>query len=159
MGRSPIGDAEGRCVGGGTVINGGMAFRASDRVLDPGATATGDLSLRAGGLDVPYARVERFLSVRGVRGCCVRGRWSGVEGAGDEVGGHLPGGCCLAVGEDAAGGLEGVEAEAAALFGPPVVQAVQDGVDLAWTAPASGGSHTGCSSALTQRPLDGDAAA
>jgi choline dehydrogenase-like flavoprotein len=63
FGRAPIGFAEGRCVGGGTVVNGGMAFRASERTLDRWATACGDRSLRRGGLDGPYARVERFLSV------------------------------------------------------------------------------------------------
>jgi choline dehydrogenase-like flavoprotein len=32
LGRTPVAYAEGRCVGGGTVVNGGMAFRAPDRV-------------------------------------------------------------------------------------------------------------------------------
>ncbi len=63
LGRTPIGYAEGRCVGGGTVVNGGMAFRAPERILERWAAATGDRSLRGGGLDDVYARVERFLSV------------------------------------------------------------------------------------------------
>ncbi|GAA2167967.1 GMC family oxidoreductase [Humibacillus xanthopallidus] len=63
LGRAPVGYAEGRCVGGGTVINGGMAFRASDGVLSRWAVACGDPALSSGGLDDYYARVERFLSV------------------------------------------------------------------------------------------------
>ncbi|MCU1457862.1 MAG: Oxidoreductase, partial [Actinomycetia bacterium] len=64
IGRAPIGYSEGRCVGGGTVVNGGMAFRASERVLEGWAAATGDRALSGGRLDDVYARVERFLSVR-----------------------------------------------------------------------------------------------
>jgi choline dehydrogenase-like flavoprotein len=64
VGRTPIGYAEGRCVGGGTVVNGGMAFRAPDRVLERWATVTGDRTLSGGRLDDSYARVERFLSVQ-----------------------------------------------------------------------------------------------
>ena len=63
LGRAPVGYAEGRCVGGGTVVNGGMAFRASDHVLSRWAASSGDLALARGGLDPFYARVERFLSV------------------------------------------------------------------------------------------------
>lgn len=64
IGRTPIGYSEGRCVGGGTVVNGGMAFRASERVLEGWAAATGDRTLSGSRLDDVYARVERFLSVR-----------------------------------------------------------------------------------------------
>jgi choline dehydrogenase-like flavoprotein len=63
LGRTPVAFAEGRCVGGGTVVNGGMAFRAPDRVLERWAAATGDRGLSGGRLDAVYARVERFLSV------------------------------------------------------------------------------------------------
>jgi choline dehydrogenase-like flavoprotein len=63
LGRTPVGYAEGRCVGGGTVVNGGMAFRASDRVLEHWADLSGDRGLSGSGLDDAYTRVERFLSV------------------------------------------------------------------------------------------------
>ena len=61
LGRAPIQFSEGRCVGGSTVVNGGMAFRAAPRVLDGWRSASGirDLDLSA-----EYERVERFLSVR-----------------------------------------------------------------------------------------------
>jgi choline dehydrogenase-like flavoprotein len=48
-------------VGGSTVVNGGMAFRASQRVLDRWDSVAGVPGLQ---LDDRYARVERFLSVR-----------------------------------------------------------------------------------------------
>lgn len=60
LGRAPIQFSEGRCVGGSTVVNGGMAFRASERVLARWASATGLPGLD---LEDQYARVERFLSV------------------------------------------------------------------------------------------------
>jgi choline dehydrogenase-like flavoprotein len=63
LGRTPVGYVEGRCVGGGTVVNGGMAFRAPERILEKWAAVTGDRSLSGGRLDDCYARVERFLSV------------------------------------------------------------------------------------------------
>jgi choline dehydrogenase-like flavoprotein len=63
LGRAPIGYAEGRCVGGGTVVNGGMSFRAPERILERWAALTGDRGLSGGRLDDVYARVERFLSV------------------------------------------------------------------------------------------------
>jgi choline dehydrogenase-like flavoprotein len=63
LGRVPIGYSEGRTVGGSTVVNGAMAFRAADRVLTAWAGRTGLPGLAPGGLDAAYARVERFLSV------------------------------------------------------------------------------------------------
>ena len=63
LGRTPVAYSEGRCVGGGTVVNGGMAFRAPERVLERWAAATGDRGLSASRLDDVYSRVERFLSV------------------------------------------------------------------------------------------------
>lgn len=60
LGRVPIQFAEGRCVGGSTVVNGGMAFRASERVLHRWGSAAGLPGLD---LDAQYARVERLLSV------------------------------------------------------------------------------------------------
>ena len=60
LSRAPVQFAEGRCVGGSTVVNGGMAFRASERVLHRWASAAGLPGLN---LDDQYARVERLLSV------------------------------------------------------------------------------------------------
>jgi choline dehydrogenase-like flavoprotein len=61
LGRAPIQFSEGRCVGGSTVVNGGMAFRASERTLERWASAMGVPSLD---LEDEYSRVEQFLSVR-----------------------------------------------------------------------------------------------
>ncbi|MDP1819558.1 MAG: GMC family oxidoreductase N-terminal domain-containing protein, partial [Acidimicrobiales bacterium] len=62
LGSPPIVYNEGRCVGGSTVVNGGMAFRAPDRVLDgwerdhamPGLSAE---------LEPWFERIEALLSV------------------------------------------------------------------------------------------------
>jgi hypothetical protein len=62
VGRVPIGYAEGRCVGGSTVINGGMTFRAPERVLAGWVDACGVPGLGPDRLDACYARVERFVS-------------------------------------------------------------------------------------------------
>lgn len=62
VGRSPVTYAEGRCVGGSTTVNGAMAFRAPDRVVDGWARALGQRDLGAE-LDRHYERVERLLSV------------------------------------------------------------------------------------------------
>lgn len=63
VGRVPVGFSEGRTVGGSTVVNGAMAFRAPERVLARWAARSGLPDLGPGGLDEEYARVERFLSV------------------------------------------------------------------------------------------------
>ena len=47
LGRAPVGYAEGRCVGGGTVVNGGMSFRASESVLSRWAASCGTRPSRA----------------------------------------------------------------------------------------------------------------
>jgi glycine/D-amino acid oxidase-like deaminating enzyme len=60
LGTAPIQFSEGRCVGGSTVVNGGMAFRASPRVLEHWGQVAG---LGRLSFDDEYARVERFLSV------------------------------------------------------------------------------------------------
>lgn len=62
VGRSPVAYAEGRCVGGSTTVNGAMAFRAPERVVDGWARQLGEPGLAAE-LDRHYARVERLLSV------------------------------------------------------------------------------------------------
>jgi choline dehydrogenase-like flavoprotein len=63
LGRTPVAYSEGRCVGGSTVVNGAMAFRAPERVLDRWACETGAPGLAGDGLGPEYERVERFLSV------------------------------------------------------------------------------------------------
>lgn len=63
VGRVPVAYSEGRTVGGSTVVNGAMAFRAPDRTLRAWADGSGLPGLGPGGLDEEYARVERFLSV------------------------------------------------------------------------------------------------
>ena len=62
LGSPPIFYVEGRCVGGSTVINGGMAYRPPERVLDGWRQQTGseDFSLRA--LEPLFERVERRIS-------------------------------------------------------------------------------------------------
>jgi glycine/D-amino acid oxidase-like deaminating enzyme len=64
LGRAPIQFSEGRCVGGSTTINGGMAFRAAPRTLARWSAASGIRELDALMLGAEYERVERFLSVR-----------------------------------------------------------------------------------------------
>jgi choline dehydrogenase-like flavoprotein len=63
LGRTPVAYSEGCCVGGSTVVNGAMAFRAPEDVLRRWAVATAIPELACGGLDLEYERVERFLSV------------------------------------------------------------------------------------------------
>jgi choline dehydrogenase-like flavoprotein len=58
LGSPPILFSEGRCVGGSTVVNGGMAFRTPDRVLDAWRR---DIA----GLALDFATVERRLHVGG----------------------------------------------------------------------------------------------
>ena len=62
VGRSPIAYAEGRCIGGSTTVNGAMAFRAPDRVLDGWARELSQSDM-PDELDRYYTRVERLLSV------------------------------------------------------------------------------------------------
>jgi choline dehydrogenase-like flavoprotein len=63
LGRTPVAFSEGRCVGGSTVVNGAMAFRAPERVLDRWAREAEVPGLAGAGLDREFERVERFLSV------------------------------------------------------------------------------------------------
>ena len=59
LGNPPIPYAEGRTVGGSTVINGGMAYRAPERVLEQWARSTGIDALGPRALDPLYERVEK----------------------------------------------------------------------------------------------------
>ncbi len=62
-GRSTFLAAEGRCVGGSTVINGGMCWRPPSSVLAEWATRIGP-DFGEAGLDPLFARAERDLSAR-----------------------------------------------------------------------------------------------
>ena len=62
VGRPPVLFAEGRCVGGSTVVNGGMAWRASPQVLDRWATR-GVTGISERELEPYFARAEARLSV------------------------------------------------------------------------------------------------
>jgi len=63
IGRPSVLFAEGRCVGGSTVVNGGMSWRTPTRVLDRWAEQEGVLAISEEDLDPYFARVESLLSV------------------------------------------------------------------------------------------------
>jgi len=62
VGRTPIPYVEGRCVGGSTVINGGMAYRPPERVLADWQRITGATDMGAEGLDAVFQEVEERIS-------------------------------------------------------------------------------------------------
>ncbi len=64
FGKSNFLYAEGRCVGGSTVINGAMTYRAPDEVLDGWASALHDPTLGTQAFDPTFAQVERDISAR-----------------------------------------------------------------------------------------------
>jgi choline dehydrogenase-like flavoprotein len=57
--------AEGRCVGGSTVINGGMSWRTPEKILDRWSREDQVAKILPGDLDRYFARVEKFVSARG----------------------------------------------------------------------------------------------
>jgi choline dehydrogenase-like flavoprotein len=63
IGRPSVLYAEGRCVGGSTVVNGGMAWRTPARVLDRWATQEGIQAIREKDLDPYFTRIESRLSI------------------------------------------------------------------------------------------------
>jgi choline dehydrogenase-like flavoprotein len=63
LGRPSVLYAEGRCVGGSTVINGGMSWRTPARVLDRWAAQEGLPEISEHDLDPYFARAESRLSV------------------------------------------------------------------------------------------------
>ena len=63
LGRPSVLYAEGRCVGGSTVVNGGMSWRTPARVLDRWAEQEGLPQIREKGLDPYFAAAESRLSV------------------------------------------------------------------------------------------------
>jgi choline dehydrogenase-like flavoprotein len=56
---------EGRCVGGSTVLNGGMAYRAPERVLDEWERRTGAIEMGPRHLERYFERVESRVHVDG----------------------------------------------------------------------------------------------
>ena len=63
LGRPPVSFAEGRCVGGSTTVNGGMAWRTPERVLERWRGDHGLDRLDDATLAPLFERVERRLSV------------------------------------------------------------------------------------------------
>ncbi len=64
LGNPPIPYVEGRAVGGSTVINGGMAYRTPERVLDEWVKLTGSTDLGPKALEPLFERVEARVSAR-----------------------------------------------------------------------------------------------
>ncbi|MCA9634197.1 MAG: GMC family oxidoreductase N-terminal domain-containing protein [Myxococcales bacterium] len=62
VGRTPIPYVEGRCVGGSTVINGGMAYRPPERVLADWERITRSSDMGVTGLDEVFQEVEHTIS-------------------------------------------------------------------------------------------------
>src|SRR5512143_1361471 len=62
LGTPPIMFAEGRCVGGSTVINGGMSWRTPERVLERWRRDDAVDGIRAADMERSFARVERLIS-------------------------------------------------------------------------------------------------
>jgi choline dehydrogenase-like flavoprotein len=56
--------AEGRCVGGSTVINGGMSWRTPEKILDRWSREDQVDKVLPGDLDRYFSRVEKFISAR-----------------------------------------------------------------------------------------------
>jgi choline dehydrogenase-like flavoprotein len=63
IGRPSVLYAEGRCVGGSTVVNGGMSWRTPARVLERWAEQEGLQAIREPDLDPYFAEIEGQLSV------------------------------------------------------------------------------------------------
>jgi choline dehydrogenase-like flavoprotein len=63
IGRPPVLYTEGRCVGGSTVVNGGMSWRTPGRVLDRWARQEGLEAIGEADLDPYFTAIEARLSV------------------------------------------------------------------------------------------------
>jgi choline dehydrogenase-like flavoprotein len=63
MGNPPVLFSEGRCVGGSTVVNGGMSWRTPERALDRWADEEGIPAIRAADMAVHFAKAEARISV------------------------------------------------------------------------------------------------
>jgi choline dehydrogenase-like flavoprotein len=64
FGNPPIPYVEGRCVGGSTVINGGMAYRPPERVLEAWEAESGSSELGPRALEPYFEEVEREVSAK-----------------------------------------------------------------------------------------------
>lgn len=64
VGTPPVLFSEGRCVGGSTVINGGMAWRTPERVLERWSREEGVEGILPDRMDPFFTRVERRISAR-----------------------------------------------------------------------------------------------
>jgi choline dehydrogenase-like flavoprotein len=64
LGAPSVRFSEGRCVGGSTVINGGMSWRTPERILERWASTDGIDGFDARGAERYFERVERFISAR-----------------------------------------------------------------------------------------------
>jgi len=64
LGEPSIPFAEGRCVGGSTVINGAMTYRPSERILEGWARHTGSMELSPKALDFAFERVESRIHAK-----------------------------------------------------------------------------------------------
>jgi len=64
MGRAPVPYLEGRCVGGSTVVNGGMCWRTPERVLDVWSRSYGLEAFSARRLEPIFEEVERTINAR-----------------------------------------------------------------------------------------------
>jgi choline dehydrogenase-like flavoprotein len=63
LGRPPVLFSEGRCVGGSTVVNGGMSWRTPGRVLQRWATEEGVAAIGEQDMEPHFAKVESRISV------------------------------------------------------------------------------------------------
>lgn len=64
LGRSPVQYVEGRCVGGTTVINGGMCWRTPERTLQRWAMEHGLVDHTSAGLEPIFQHVEERINAR-----------------------------------------------------------------------------------------------
>jgi choline dehydrogenase-like flavoprotein len=62
LGAPPVTYSEGRCVGGSTVINGGMTWRTPEKILGRWAREDWVEQIRAEDMDSTFSRVERMIS-------------------------------------------------------------------------------------------------
>ena len=63
IGRPPVLFSEGRCVGGSTVVNGGMSWRTPPRVLESWAREENVIAISEQDMEPYFARVEAQISV------------------------------------------------------------------------------------------------
>jgi choline dehydrogenase-like flavoprotein len=63
LGSPPVLFSQGRCVGGSTVVNGGMSWRTPERALDRWAQEEGIPAIRAADMEAYFAKAEGRISV------------------------------------------------------------------------------------------------